>query len=79
MPSKDAVSIKVSITEHSGLRIKEIRNSLIWYIKQLFPFTYYSEYTVNLKGGVRQVCIWKMWFGRCYNIRRWDIKDTATE
>lgn len=79
MPSEDICKIKVSITEHSGFKLREIRNSLIWYIKQLFPFTYYSEYTVNVKGGVRQVCIWKMRLGRCYNIRRWDIKDTVTE
>jgi len=39
---------------------------LSWYLKQIIPLTYWSAYGVDNK---RQVSIWKMWFGRCYNVR----------
>lgn len=52
-------------------------NAVVWYLRQLLPLTYVSEYTVNVqKGkGLRQVCVWKMWFGKCYNIRKWVVAE----
>lgn len=38
----------------------------IWYLKQLLPLRYESVY---LEGGKRMLCIWRMWFGRCFNVR----------
>ena len=43
---------------------------LLWYLKQLLPFTYVTEYGENEK---RYVEVWRMWFGRCFNRRRWVI------
>ncbi len=47
---------------------------ILWRLKQMLPLTYVSEYT---EGGNRQVCVWKMWFGRSFSIRRWDIKSVS--
>lgn len=41
-----------------------------WYIKQLLPFTYVSKYREN---GKQYVSVWKMWFGRCYRHRKFEI------
>ena len=44
---------------------------MAWYLKQILPLTYVSEYINNDK---KFVTIWKMWFGRCFNIRTFEIK-----
>ena len=41
-------------------------SKITWYLKQLLPLTYVSSYWVD---EVLKVSIWKMWFGRCYQIR----------
>lgn len=41
-----------------------------WYLKQLLPLTYMSEYKQNDK---RRLCIWKMWMGRCFSVRHFDL------
>lgn len=41
-----------------------------YYLKQLIPLTYTSEYTDD-EGD--KVCIWKMWLGRSYNIKHYKI------
>lgn len=49
---------------------------LSWYLKQLLPFTYVSEYGVGYTGTDdyhKEVCVWKMWMGRSYNVRTWKI------
>lgn len=43
-----------------------------WYFKQLLPLTYVSEFTEN---EIRKVCVWKMWLGRSYDIREWEVKS----
>jgi len=45
-------------------------NKILWYLKQLFPLRYKSEYMEN---GEKCLCIWRMWFGRCYNIKAWSV------
>jgi hypothetical protein len=44
---------------------------LLWYIKQLFPFTYVTDYCEDEKHWV---CVWKMWIGRCFDIRKWEVR-----
>jgi len=39
---------------------------LKWYIKQLFPLRYESEYIEDSKP---RLTIWRMWLGRCFNVR----------
>lgn len=43
----------------------------IWYLKQLFPFLYYSKYKKENKYYFH---IWRMWFGRCFNEIKFEIK-----
>jgi len=44
--------------------------SLRWYVKQLLPLTYVSRYH---QEGRWKLAVWKMWFGRCYKIRRFNL------
>ena len=46
-------------------------NKAIWYVKQLLPLTYWSTYTETATKQ-RRFVIWRMWFGRCF-----DVKDVA--
>jgi hypothetical protein len=45
-------------------------NKIIWYLKQLFPFLYITTFT---EEGKRKLCIWRMWFGKSFKIRYWEI------
>lgn len=40
--------------------------NLLWYLKQLFPLTYRTWYRDS--NGEQHFTVWKMWFGRSYNI-----------
>ena len=40
-------------------------NKLAWYIKQLFPLTYRTQYK---EDGKQHFVVWQMWFGRSYSI-----------
>lgn len=42
----------------------------MWYIKQLLPLLYVSTYT---EDGQRKLAIWRMWLGRCYNVREYTL------
>ena len=46
---------------------------LKWYLKQLFPLTYVATYSVSGKWRRRKLCVWNMWFGRCFNVRYFDL------
>jgi len=39
----------------------KVVNSMLWYLKQLIPFTYESEYKIE---GEKFCSVWKMWFGK---------------
>lgn len=41
-----------------------------WYLKQLLPFMYVSKYR---EDGRQYVSVWKMWLGRCYRHRKFEI------
>lgn len=41
-------------------------NKIAWHIKQLLPLRYKTHYTEN---GERHYCEWRMWFGRCFDVR----------
>ena len=45
-------------------------NKIIWLIKQLFPLNYYSHYKENNK---ERLSTWKMFFGKCYNIKKHEV------
>lgn len=49
---------------------------MIWHLKQLLPLTYVSEYEElddddNSLGHF--VTVWRMWFGRCFAVRTWQV------
>jgi hypothetical protein len=46
-------------------------NRVKWYLKQLLPLTYRTEFVEN---GRRKVAVWNMWLGRCYNIDEWIVE-----
>jgi len=46
-------------------------NEIIWFIKQFFPLDYYSHYKSN---GKEMVSTWKMFLGKCYNIKKYEIR-----
>lgn len=41
-----------------------------WYLKQVLPLGYVTTFTEN---GKRRLCIWRMWLGRCFNTRYFDL------
>ena len=45
-------------------------DNIIWYFKQLLPLSYWTVYG---KDGKQYYCIWRMWFGRCFNIIEFEI------
>jgi len=60
-----------------GNQVNAIVRRLTWYVKQIFPFIYISTYMLNHDGekevNKRQLCIWRMWLGRCFNVRYFDL------
>ena len=46
-------------------------NKAIWYLKQLVPLTYVSTY---IEDEQKKISIWKMFLGRCYSIKVYDLK-----
>lgn len=40
--------------------------NLMWYPKQLIPFTYRTWYVDG--DGKKHYTVWQMWFGRCFNV-----------
>lgn len=46
---------------------------IVYYLKQLLPLTYYSKYKVQ--NGVKELAIWTQWFGKPFNIKRFELKD----
>jgi len=73
MASAIIAEVKLKITSHSG----KIASNIKYWIKQLLPLTYFSDYEIKITGAVRdtsrQVCVWKMWLGHCYNINTWEV------
>ncbi len=47
-----------------------MKSRLVWYLRQLLPLTYVSTYTEDDK---RRLSIWRMWFGRCFDIRTFTL------
>ena len=50
---------------------------VIWYMKQLLPLRYETIYGGT--GGKRYLSIWRMWFGRCFNVRTWELAPNSRE
>lgn len=45
---------------------------LRWYVRQILPLRYESRYR---EGGKPILCIWRMWLGRCFNVRSFVLAD----
>lgn len=41
-----------------------------WYFMQLFPVWYHTKYKEN---GKTYISWWKMWFGRCYKQKTFEV------
>lgn len=52
------------VTQHIWTQRKI--NRLIWSMKQLLPLSYWTKY--RTQDGAQHFAIWRMWFGRCYDI-----------
>lgn len=59
-----------------------IYNNIIWYLKQLLPLMYVSEYTEPPQTddgfAQRKLTIWRMWFGRSFGIRTYELATTLS-
>lgn len=42
-----------------------------WYLKQLLPLTYVG---VERNENGKQLCVWRMWFGKPFQIRWYDLR-----
>lgn len=40
-------------------------SKLSWAVKQLLPLTYWTRYE---QSGEHRFVIWRMWFGRCFDV-----------
>jgi hypothetical protein len=47
-------------------------NKFVWYLKQLLPLTYRTTYS---QSGKEDFTVWKMWFGRCYDVEDYVIGE----
>jgi hypothetical protein len=50
----------------------KLLNKLFWYLKQLFPLTYWSTFESDKKF---YLSFWKMWFGKCYDVSTVQVID----
>jgi hypothetical protein len=46
-------------------------NKVEWYLRQLLPLTYRTTYQTE---GKKYFVVWKMWFGRSYNVDSFEVK-----
>ena len=53
--------------------------SISFYLKQLLPLKYETEYTVTDDSTknelIRMGCTWRMWFGKPFNINHYVLGD----
>lgn len=42
------------------------------FFKKFVPLKYDTDY-VETKTGKKIVCIWNMWFGKCYNVKHYEV------
>ena len=47
----------------------------MWYLKQLLPLMYVSKYK---EDGKEYVSVWRMWFGKCFSHRKFEIKEEVS-
>lgn len=53
-----------------SLARKQRKSRIVWYFKQLLPLKYKSEYWATRDSDgekVKVTCVWRMWFGVCFN------------
>jgi hypothetical protein len=59
---------------YAPTRWQTIKRRAVWYIKQLFPLRYKSEYREDDKP---RLTIWRMWLGRCFSIESWELAEQS--
>ena len=47
-----------------------ILRKAIWLIKQLFPCMYCTQHS---EGGVEYVTVYRMWMGKTYAAKQWEV------
>lgn len=47
------------------------KDKMVWCIKQLLPLKYKTYYIQD--SAVHYYTEWRMWFGKCFNIKKWEI------
>lgn len=47
-----------------------VKTRTAWYIKQTLPLHYESRFK---EDGKSILCQWRMWLGRCFNVRSWEL------
>lgn len=52
--------------------VKVIIRGIVYWSKQLLPLTYRSKY---VKDGKKVFCVWRMWFGQCFDIEEYQIVE----
>ena len=51
-------------------------NKLKWYLKQILPLKYVNTFT---EKGIRKKCVFRMWFGRCFDIGYYSLLTDWTK
>jgi hypothetical protein len=51
--------------------LRRLRIRISWYLKQLLPLLYITDY---YEDEGHWLCIWRMWFGRSFNIKYYELK-----
>ena len=51
-------------------------SKIIWFLKQLLPLTYRSEYQ---EGRKKVFAVWNMWFGKVFNLDAYFITSKCPE
>ena len=47
------------------MRLRDFLETPSWAIRQLVPTTFWTTYR---NGNGRRFAVWRMWFGRCFNV-----------
>jgi hypothetical protein len=50
--------------------MNKVISSIKWHLKQIIPMEYSSYYG---EDGKKYISRWKMWFGYCYNHRKYEV------
>ena len=69
--------IKRQNKKYRKLARPRYRLRLVWFVRQLFPLTYWTTYADAYGQG--RFAIWKMWFGRVYRLTEFPTHRSRNE